>query len=112
MGYDPCIGADDNVYLKASNDNNGNQYYSYLVVYVDDVLCIDKDPAKILKMINRDYRLKVPPAPPKMYLGADFSKYTITSDEGHQTECWAMSANSHIKKAPQVVKERMANDKV
>lgn len=83
----------------------GNKYYSYLIVYVDDVLCIDKEPDKILNMINRDYRLKEPPATPNMYLGADFSQFTITYDNG-------IEIDSHIKKALQVVKDRMNVDGV
>ena len=58
LGYEPCVGADDNIYLRAEKTSDGQEYYSYLVVYVDDVLCINKDPKKVLDMINRDYRLK------------------------------------------------------
>ena len=112
LGYEPCVGADDNVYIKPMKDRDGNEYYSYLIVYVDDVLCIDKDPGRILSMINRDYRLKEPPSPPKMYLGADFSSYDVTLENGQTVNCWAMSADSHIKKALQVIKERMNKDGV
>ena len=87
LGYEPCVGADDNVYLKSMKNSQGNEYYSYLIVYVDDVLCIDKDPGKVLGMINRDYRLKEPPAPPTMYLSADFGKFVITDENGLVTEC-------------------------
>lgn len=113
LGYEPCIGADDNVYLKPMKDSQGNEYYGYLIVYVDDVLCIDKDPGRVLNLINRDYRLKEPPAPPSMYLGADFKPFEIEmNDEGRTQCCWAMSADSHIKKALQVVKERLETDQV
>ena len=112
LGYEPCTGADDNVYLKPSKDSNGNEYYSYLIVYVDDVLCLDKDPDRVLRMVNRDYRLKEPPAPPTMYLGADFSAYEVQVNDDIQVKCWAMSADSHIKKAIQVVKEKLQKDDV
>ena len=106
LGYDPCIGADDNVYLRAEKTSDSNEYYSYIVVYVDDVLCLHKDPGRILNMINRDYRLKESPACPTMYLGADICKYHVPGDVVG-THCWAMSADSHIKKALDVVKARM-----
>ena len=106
LGYEPCIGADDNVYMRAEKYGNGEDYYSYLVVYVDDVLCIHRDPNKVLSMINRDYRLKEPPSTPKMYLGADVSKFTVNDEQGN-VECWALSADSHIKKALDVVQQRM-----
>ena len=104
LGYEPCVGADDNIYLRAEKTSDGQEYYSYLVVYVDDVLCINKDPKKVLDMINRDYRLKELPAQPTMYLGADISKYNINRVG---TTCWAMSSDSHIKKALDVVTNRM-----
>jgi len=112
LGYEPCVGADDNVYLKPMKDTNGNEYYSYLIVYVDDVLCFDKDPDRVLRIVNRDYRLKEPPAPPTMYLGADFSEYEIEQENGYITKCWAMSADSHIKKALQVVKGKLQDNGV
>ena len=112
LEYEPCVGADDNVYLKERKHPSGESYYSYLIVYVDDVLCIDLQPDEVLAMINRDYRLKEPPAPPTMYLGADFATYTITDTNGHTTDCWSMSSDSHIKKAMQIVKDRMNRDDV
>ena len=53
-------------------------------------------------MINRDYRLKEPPECPTMYLGADISKYYV-GGEINGIQCWAMSADSHVKKALKVV---------
>ena len=39
---------------------------------------------------------------PTMYLGADICKNHVNGDIS-VTECWAMSANSHVKKALEVV---------
>ena len=89
----------------------GNEYDSYIVVYVDDVLCIHKHPDKILTMINRDYRLKEPPECPTIYLGADICKYYAGGDT-NGTNCWAMSADSHIKKAIDVVHNRLRESDV
>ena len=111
LGFEPCIGADDNVYLKPEKDSDGNEYYSYMIVYVDDVLILHKRPAKYMDQINRDYRLKEPPESPTMYLGADISKYTLNQGE-NQVECWAMSADSHVKKALEVVEQRLKDDNV
>ena len=61
LGFSTCIGADDTVYLQSYQDEDFNEYYSYLVVYVDDVLSIHKDPDKLIATVNRDYRLKEPP---------------------------------------------------
>ena len=68
------------MYLRAEKDEDGKEYYSYLVVYVDDVLSIHKDPGKLPKTVNRDYRLKEPSECLTMYLGADISKYHVNGD--------------------------------
>ena len=111
LGYSPCIGADNNVYLGLEKNENGEEYYSYLVVYADGVLSIHKDPDKVLNIVNRDYRLKEPPECPTMYLGADISKYLI-DDDISRTTCWAMSADSHVKKALEVVQAKLNADDV
>ena len=112
LGFEPCIGADDNVYLKPEKDSDGNEYYSYMIVYVDDVLILHKPPSKYMDQINRDYRLKDPPESPKMYLGADICKFIVNPGENDQVECWAMSADSHVKKALEVVEQWLKDDNV
>jgi hypothetical protein len=101
LGYEPCIGADDNIYIRAEKTTDGREYYSYIVEYVDDVLCIHISPEKVLNIINRDYILKDMPVQPTMYLGADISKYDVNRIG---TTCWTMSADSHNKKALDVVR--------
>lgn len=94
-------------------DKDGNEYYSYLVVYVDDILCVHKDPDEMLRIINRDYTLKEPPSSPDMYLSADFSKCEIFDEEMNTIiNSWSMAADSHIKKALEVVQTRMNRDNV
>ena len=113
LGFDPCVGCDDDVYLRAEKDEHGNEYYSYIVCYVDDVLVINKDPEKYLRLLRRDFRLKSPPETPKMYLGADISRFQVPPSEGEGARtCWSMSADSHIKKALEAVEMQMAKDGV
>ena len=46
-----------------------------------------------------------------MYLRADICTYHVNGDISG-TECWAMSANSHVKKALEVVQYRLREDNV
>ena len=50
LGYLPTY-ADPDVYRKPMVKYDGFQYYTYLVLYVDDVLCIDVDPTKTMDRI-------------------------------------------------------------
>ena len=99
------------MYLRAEKDEDGNRYYIYLVVCVDNVLSIHNNPGKLLATVNRDYRLKELSECPTMYPGADICKYHVNGDISG-TECWSMSANSHVKKALEVVKDRLQEDNV
>ena len=62
-------------------------------------------------MVNIYYMLKEPPECPTMYLGADIYKYHVNGDISG-TECWAMSADSHVKKALEIVQDRLREDNV
>ncbi len=45
-------------------------YYSYMLVSIDDILCIHKDPDGVLKVINKYFYLKPDSiGTPDIYLG-------------------------------------------
>ena len=46
LGFNPCIGADDKVYMKEENSEDGTEYCSYIVCFADDILCLNKNPEK------------------------------------------------------------------
>ena len=71
LGYSPSY-ADNDVYIKARIRSNGSSYYSYLIIYVDDVLCIDANPKEVIDRIASVYRVKENSVEePKRYLGMD-----------------------------------------
>ena len=70
LGYESTI-ADPDVYRKACKKPDGTPYYSYIVVYVDDVLCIHHDPKSIMDIIHANYRLKKGIEDLSLYLGTD-----------------------------------------
>ena len=62
--------ADMDVWYKPSVKASGEEYYTYLLVYVDDLLCIDERPRKYMDMIKRDFKIKEGSIePPRVYLG-------------------------------------------
>ena len=44
--------ADPGVWLKAATDKTGNEYYTYILVYVDDLLIVEKDPRKYMAVLE------------------------------------------------------------
>ena len=43
LGFELCVGEDDNLYLKFEKDEQGSKYYIYILVYADNVLFIHKN---------------------------------------------------------------------
>jgi len=75
LGYSLTY-ADNDVYIKARTRGDGSKYYSYLIIYVDDVLCIDENPEKIIERISSVYRVKDGSIEePKTYLGMNIRKW-------------------------------------
>lgn len=98
--------ADDNVWMKKCKKADGTEYYSYILVYVDDVLCISENPDYYMDILRNEYRLKGDPEEPNMYLGSDAKKFTITDESGVPIrQAWSLGSHSHVKKAVQVVHE-------
>jgi hypothetical protein len=71
MGYVSCK-ADPDLWLKAETQpDDGTRYYSYVLCYVDDILCIHHDAMKVLGKISTYLQLKPDSVgDPDIYLGA------------------------------------------
>ena len=69
---------------------NGEEFYTYLLVYVDDILCIDIDQMRYLRQIEKSFKIKEGSiGPPEVYLGAN-CQLNPTRIKG--VDCWGMSA--------------------
>ena len=57
LGYEFTV-ADPDVYRKVEKKASGELYYSYLVIYVDDILCIRDNPKVVMDQLASFFRLK------------------------------------------------------
>ena len=100
--------ADPDIYMKRKRKKSGEEYYSYLIVYVDDLLSIDLKPEDAINQIGETFRIKEGSVGfPKMYLGANIRQWESQNSAGEKIDCIAMGANSYIKEAIRAVEERM-----
>ena len=84
--------ADPDVWMRPAIKDSGLKYWEYILCYVDDVLCIHKDPTIALKQIATKFKLKEDKMDePDIYLGASLSKM----DNVDGDECWAMSSDKY-----------------
>ena len=61
-------------YVQLLKDNK-LKYYEYVLVYVDDVLCMSDQPMNTMKGIKYSFKIKNDKIEePSMYLGAEISK--------------------------------------
>jgi hypothetical protein len=94
MGLRSCR-ADPDVWIRENNDHTGAEFYEYVLIYIDDILAIGKDPSTILRRLNKYFTLKEGSVgPPDQYLGAkirpsigvDGKKFGTQSSSGYVQE--------------------------
>ena len=91
--------ADNDVWLRKDTKPDGTSYYSYILVYVDDILIISHDPSRYMKLLTEKYYVKEDSiGPPKIYLGSTFKKVTDRSGK----QAWASSSDKYVKEAVEV----------
>ena len=106
LGYKSTV-ADPDVYLKPCIKQNGEKYYSYLVIYVDDVLCFHETPKSIMDQIGNTFRLKNGVEVPKMYLGTDIRTWEVQDENGQGKKAWAIGSATYVKEAVRIAEAHM-----
>jgi hypothetical protein len=95
LGYESTK-ADPDVYRRPQTRPDGTEYYEYLLVYVDDILCVSHKPEETMKAIASIYRLKNDEVgPPDRYLGANIKRFTLPDGR----IVWGMSSYDYVKNA-------------
>ena len=108
LGFTSSL-ADPDVWYKPETKEDGSQYYSYVLVYVDDLLIIDKNPSRYMDMVKSDFTIKPGSVEiPSMYLGAEIGK--VKYQDGSQA--WTMSSEGYIKKVIANIKKRLEKDNI
>jgi acyl-CoA thioesterase len=58
LGYTSCL-ADPDVWFRAdTRPEDGFKYYSYMLLYVDDILAVHHDATTIIKEVDRFFKMK------------------------------------------------------
>ncbi len=97
LGYTSCPVNPDLWYKEVKQSaETGVLYYSYILIYVDDILCIHHDAMPMLDKLNQYFSLKPSlVGDPSMYLGAKL-KLTQMSNG---VWAWGMSPLKYIEEA-------------
>ena len=101
MKFNSCL-ADPDVWLRPQvRPSDGFQYYEYVLVYIDDILCVSHDPRSIMNDLEKRYTIKPESIKdPDEYLGSEIRHYTIPdTDDPENKPRWAMSSDKYVKRA-------------
>ena len=97
QGFTSCL-ADPDVWLRPAVKSDGTEYYEYLLVYTDDLMCLSTNPKEILMKIDQHFTLKPGSiGVPKTYLGATVSKFRLPDNP--EKERWALGSEQYVKEA-------------
>ena len=97
--------ADPDVWLRLSKRSTGEEYYEYVLLYVDDVLVISESAEKVLRneigqhFVLRDESI----GPPSQYLGGKLR--LVTLDNG--VKAWAFGSCQYVQSAVKNVEEHL-----
>lgn len=101
LGFTSTL-ADNDVYRRQQINKLGKKYYEYLVVFVDDIICISHDPYEYMNHLKNIYRLRDIKVPDK-FLGSDNKQWNYQDDEGINRNCWAMGSSTYVEEAVNTV---------
>ena len=86
---------DPNLWLRPSLKSDGEQYYEYVLIYVDNVLAISNDTDIVMKQMKEKFKFKGDNSKDlEIYLGSN-----INSEIHNGTKLWTMSSSKYLKAA-------------
>ena len=86
---------------------DGQPYYEYLLVYVNDVLVVSHAPNEVMKGIGEQFEIKNGEyGPPTTYLGAGISQVQLSDG----TMCWSMESHKYVKAAVDTIQNILLED--
>jgi hypothetical protein len=94
LGWKPCL-ADRYLWIKEeTRPDDGVNYCAYILIYVDDILCVHHDPGTSLAQIDKYFKMKpCSTMEPTFYLGAKLKKTVMPNG----MVASSMSSRKHVQ---------------
>ena len=96
LNFKSCL-ADPDVWMRPAIKSNGNTYYEYILLYVDDALVVSENAESILQNeLGRYFHLKDESiGPPTMYLGGRVHKVQLENG----VWAWSFGSSQYVQSA-------------
>ena len=96
--------------MKPTQDRHGNKYYSYICIYVDDILILSKEPKYFMEKLKGEVLVKPESIEePKLYLGTDIRQ---RKDHTGNPLYWILDSNTYLKEALRIVNNMLTKENV
>jgi len=96
LGYKPCRADNDLWYKPQVRPDDGFEYYSYVLLYVDDALVIHHDALSELNKIDYFFGMKESSVgDPDVYLGGKLRQVRLPNG----VTCWTLSPSKYVQAA-------------
>jgi hypothetical protein len=85
--------------------HDGVHYWAYILIYVDDILCVHHDPGTPLAKLDEYFKMKEGPIQvPTFYLGEKLKKTVLPNG----VIAWGMISSKYVQSAVQNVQEYLS----
>ena len=104
IGFKSSIG-DHDVWMRSAHKPDGEQYYEYILCYVDDLICISFNPRVAMSQICENKQIsykKNQIEPPEFYLGARLAKKDLNGNQ-----VWTMTSTDYVKAAVENLENKL-----
>ena len=108
LNFKSCL-ADPNVWMRPAIKSDGNTYYEYILLYVDNALVVSENAESILQNELRRYFLLEEESigPPTVYLGGRVCKEQLVNG----VWAWSFSSSQYVPSAIKNVEEYVGRPK-
>jgi hypothetical protein len=105
LGWTPCCAYRD-LWMKAeTRPEGGVLYWAYILIYVDDILCVHHDPGDPLAKLDEYFKMKEGSIQvPTFYLGVKMKNTVLPNG----VVAWGMSSSKYMQYAVQNVQYHLA----
>jgi hypothetical protein len=102
LGWKPCLDYLDLWMKEETCPDDGVKYWAYILIYVDDILCVHHDPGTFLAQNDKYFKMKPGSImEPTFYLGAKLKK-TVRPNG---VVAWGISSSKYVQAAVQNMQE-------
>ena len=94
--WDESCLADPDLWMREAVHSNGSKYYEYILLYVDDALCVSEFPKEALLQVDKYFPMKKGSiGPPDIYLGGKVRKVELPNG----ALAWSLSMSQYVEAA-------------